>query len=64
VSGGNVYFFSKEGKATIVEAGRRFRSVAQADLEEDTVASPAAAAGSLFIRTKGHLYRIGAASTH
>jgi outer membrane protein assembly factor BamB len=58
-AGGKVYFLSKEGKATVVEAARTFRQVAQTDLEEDIVASPAAAGGDLFLRTKGHVYRIG-----
>jgi outer membrane protein assembly factor BamB len=59
VAGGKVYFFSKEGTATVVEAARELRVVARAELGEDIVASPAAAGGDLFIRTKGHLYRIG-----
>lgn len=58
-SGGNVYFLSKDGKTTVVEASRTFKIVAQSDLGEQTIASPAAAGGNLFIRTKGHLYRIG-----
>src|SRR5207253_8871668 len=58
-AGGKVYFLSKEGKATVVEAARTFRVVARSDLDEETVASPAAAHGDLFVRTKAHLYRIG-----
>ena len=58
-AGGKVYFFSKEGKATIVEASATFKVVGRADLGEETIASPAAAGGELFIRTKEHLYRIG-----
>jgi outer membrane protein assembly factor BamB len=59
VSDGKIYFFSKEGKAIIVDANRAFRVLAEADLGEDIMASPAAAHGSLFIRTKEHVYRIG-----
>jgi outer membrane protein assembly factor BamB len=59
VSAGKIYFFSKEGKATIIEASREFRVVGQADLDEEVVASPAVAAGDLFIRTRENLYRIG-----
>lgn len=61
VSAGKVYFFSKEGKAALVEAAREFRVVARSELGEQTIASPAAAGGDLFIRTKEHLYRIGKA---
>ncbi|MBI3408692.1 MAG: PQQ-binding-like beta-propeller repeat protein [Planctomycetes bacterium] len=54
-----VYFFGKEGKATIVEAARSFKVIAQCDLEEEIVASPAVAGNDLFLRTKENLYRIG-----
>jgi outer membrane protein assembly factor BamB len=60
VAEGRIYFLSKEGKAIIVDASRDFNVVARADLGEDIMASPAAAHGSLFIRTKEHVYRIGA----
>jgi outer membrane protein assembly factor BamB len=58
-AGGRVYFFSKEGKCTVVEAARQFKVVSQADLGEELIASPAVAAGDLFLRTKEHVYRIG-----
>jgi outer membrane protein assembly factor BamB len=63
-AGGKVYFLSKEGKATIVEAARTFKMIAQTELDDEIVASPAVARGNLFIRTKGHLYRIGDAKQH
>jgi outer membrane protein assembly factor BamB len=59
VSEGKIYFFGKEGNAAIVEASREFKVLAEANLGEDMMASPAAAHGSLFLRTKEHLYRIG-----
>ena len=59
VAGNKVYFFGKEGKTTVVEAAREFRVVAESNLDEDTMASPAAAGGDLFLRTQMHLYRIG-----
>jgi outer membrane protein assembly factor BamB len=59
VGGNRVYFFSKEGTAFIVEAAREFKLLSRAEIGEDITASPAAAHGSLFIRTKKHLYRIG-----
>jgi outer membrane protein assembly factor BamB len=60
VADGKVYFFSKEGKTTIVEASREFKVVARADPGEEIVASAAVAGGDLFVRTREHLYRIGA----
>jgi outer membrane protein assembly factor BamB len=58
-AGDKVYFHSKEGKTTIVEASRTFKVLAENDLEENSIPSPAVAGGDLFIRTRGHLYRIG-----
>lgn len=58
-AGGKVYFCAKEGKCTVVEAARQFKVVSQADVDEEIIASPAAAAGDLFLRTREHLFRIG-----
>ena len=58
-AGGRVYFFAKEGKGTVVEAARQFKVVAQANLDEEIIASPAVAAGDLFLRTREGVYRIG-----
>jgi outer membrane protein assembly factor BamB len=62
-AGGKVYFFGKDGKATVVPAERAFQIVGQGDLDEEIIASPAAAGGDLFVRTKVHVYRIGAGKT-
>jgi outer membrane protein assembly factor BamB len=59
-AGEKVYFLGKSGKATIIEAARTYRVISECDLGEETIASPAVAAGNLFIRTKNHIYRIGA----
>lgn len=58
VAGDKVYFFGKEGKTVVVEAARQLKIIAQSDLGEDTVASPAVAGNELFIRTRGHLWCI------
>jgi outer membrane protein assembly factor BamB len=63
VAGNRIYFLTKEGKMIIVEAAREFRVVSECELDEDTIASPAVAGGDLFIRTRGHLYRIGGKKT-
>jgi outer membrane protein assembly factor BamB len=59
VSANKVYFVSKAGKTTIVDAAPQFRVVAENDVGEDTIASPAATQGDLYLRTKVHLWRIG-----
>ncbi len=56
---GKIYFTDEDGKTTIVEAGREFKVVAENDLGERTLASPAVSGGTLFIRTDDHLYAIG-----
>jgi outer membrane protein assembly factor BamB len=58
VADGKVYFFCKDGTATVVEASREFKVLNRCPLGEDVIASPAVAHRSLFIRTKEHLYRI------
>jgi outer membrane protein assembly factor BamB len=60
VSDGKIFFFGKDGRATVVEASPSFHVVGRSDLGEDITASPAAVSGDLIIRTKTHLYRIGA----
>ncbi|MBM3993516.1 MAG: serine/threonine protein kinase [Planctomycetes bacterium] len=59
VHDGKIYFFSKDAKAIIALANREFKKISTNELGEDMMASPAAAHGSLFIRTRSHLYRIG-----
>jgi len=56
--GDKLYFSSEEGVTTVIRAGREFEKLASNDLEEATLASPAAAENALFIRTAAALYRI------
>jgi outer membrane protein assembly factor BamB len=58
VADGKVYFQSEEGTSVVVKAGKRFEQLARNSLEERTLASCAASAGALYIRTEKHLYRI------
>jgi len=55
---GKVYFFSEDGKATVIEAGRAFKILAENTLPEGFMASPAVDGRALYLRTKSHLYRI------
>ena len=64
--GDRLYFLDEEGTTIVLEAGDRYKELAQNALDEMTLASPAVADGSLFLRTETKLYRIspmeGAAS--
>lgn len=55
---GRVYFFSRDGVATVIEPGRQFRRLAVNRLDGPMLASPAVAGKAFFLRTKTHLYRI------
>lgn len=55
---GRLYCFSEEGKAVVIRAGREFAKLAENQLEDGFMASPAVSGKSLFLRTKSALYRI------
>ena len=55
---GRVYFFSEDGKATVIEAGRTFKKLAENTLDEGFMASPAIDGRALFLRTRSYLYRV------
>ncbi len=55
---GRIYFFSEEGKTTVIETGRQFKKLAENKLEGGFMSSPAIAGRAFFLRTKQHLYRI------
>lgn len=59
---GNIYFQSKEGIVSVIEASPQFNLLATNDINESCVASPAAVGGKLLIRTTSHLWCFGAAS--
>jgi outer membrane protein assembly factor BamB len=53
-----VYVFNESGDATVVAAAPEFKVLARNKLDSGMTASPAAADGALFLRTKTHLYKI------
>ena len=59
-AGGRVYFFGEDGKATVIEAGRTFKVIAENTLDDGFMATPAIDGAALYVRTKSHLYRIQA----
>lgn len=58
LAGGRIYFFSEEGKTTVIEAGRAFKVLAENHLGDGFMASPAVDGSALILRTRTHLYRI------
>jgi outer membrane protein assembly factor BamB len=55
---GRIYFLSERGAATVIAPGKEFRKLATNVVDGATLASMAVSAGSIFIRTDSHLYRI------
>lgn len=55
---GRIYFFSEDGKTTVVEAGPEFKVLATNKLGDGFMASPAVAGSSLILRSKTQLYKI------
>ena len=50
--------FDEDGRTTVIEAGREFKILAQNQLDNGFMASPAVAGSALFLRTRTDLYRI------
>lgn len=59
-AGGRIYFLSQHGKLTVVEAGRDWKVLASADMEEETFATPAIVEDRIYLRTRSALYCFGA----
>jgi outer membrane protein assembly factor BamB len=56
---GKIYITDEDGVTTVVRAGPRFEILAENDLGEYTLSSPAVSGGQIFIRTEAFLYAIG-----
>ena len=55
---GKIFALSEDGVTFVLQAGPEYRLLGQNALDEMTLATPAIAGGSLFIRTASKLYRI------
>ncbi len=56
---GRIYFFSEEGKTTVVAADtRQFKKLAENQLGDGFMASPAVSGRALFLRSRSKVYRI------
>ena len=55
---GRVYVFSEDGKTIVFEANPQMKVLAENQLDEGFMASPAVDGAALYLRTRTHLYRI------
>ena len=53
-----IFVLSEDGETYVIRAGQTFEVIGRNSLNEFTMATPAIAHGSLFIRTRSQLYRI------
>ena len=56
---GRIYITSEDGLTTVLRAGPRFEVLAENDLGDYCLSSPAVSDGQIFIRTSAFLYAIG-----
>jgi outer membrane protein assembly factor BamB len=59
VADGKLYVMSEDGVTTVLSAGPEFKVLAENDLADYTLSSPAISDGQIFIRTQKFLYCIG-----
>ncbi|MHB9007131.1 MAG: outer membrane protein assembly factor BamB family protein [Limisphaerales bacterium] len=55
---GRIYWFSEEGKTAVIAASSEFQKLAENQLGDGFMASPAVSGKALFLRSRTHLYRI------
>ena len=58
VAGGRLYAFNEEGKGIVIATDGPFAKLAENQLADGVMSSPAVSGNALFVRTKTHLYRI------
>jgi len=56
---GKVYVTNEDGLTTVLKAGPKFEVLAENDLSDYTLSSPAISDGQIFLRTEHFLYAIG-----
>jgi outer membrane protein assembly factor BamB len=56
---GKLYFASEDGDVFVVRAGAKYEFLSKNPMGEVMMATPAVSDGTLFIRTKDHLFAIG-----
>ena len=63
IADGKLFVISEDGVTTVREAGPEFKVLAENDLAEYTLSSPAISDGQIFLRTQAALYCIGRRTT-
>ena len=58
LAGNRIYFQNEDGKTTVVAASDKFKVLAENQLDDGFMASPAVDGNALILRTRSHLYRI------
>jgi outer membrane protein assembly factor BamB len=56
---GKIYITNEDGLTTVLKAGDHFEVLAENDLADYTLSSPAISDGRIYMRTTQHLYAIG-----
>ncbi|HEY7189679.1 MAG TPA: PQQ-binding-like beta-propeller repeat protein [Vicinamibacterales bacterium] len=56
---GKIYITNEDGVTVVVQSGPKFALVAENDLGDYTLSSPAISEGQIFVRTASYLYAIG-----
>jgi outer membrane protein assembly factor BamB len=62
LAAGRLYVTNEDGLTSVFQAGPKFELLAENDLGEYCLSSPAVSEGQIFLRTSGHLYCIGTRS--
>jgi outer membrane protein assembly factor BamB len=55
---GRIYFFSEKNLTTVIAPGREFRVLAENQLDDRLMATPAVTGNAFILRSKTHLYRL------
>ena len=55
---GRVYFFSEDGRTTVIEASRQFKVLGESQLGDGWMASAAVDGDAFILRSRTHLYRV------
>jgi outer membrane protein assembly factor BamB len=58
-AGERIYFTSEDGRVHVIKAGPTFESLAENELGEACLATPALSGGTIYFRTQKHLIAIG-----
>jgi len=59
LAGGRLYVTNEEGRTYVVAAGREYKLLAENELGEQVMASPALSENTLYLRGRRHLFAIG-----